>query len=779
MGRLADSLGSLLNFSTYPQALNFSALPAASDHAGEIYVVLEPEGVWLINRKRAGLYYSDGSTWRRLGDIIEAFNDANFEIFNNSDATKKIEFDASAISTGTSRTIHMPDKDIYLINDADVLHNNRSDLQGGTTDEYYHLTQSEHTDTLFHIEQNHENFFNGTFKETFDATVVSAGGVITMSLEQSGGGDLSMIFSDGVTTLDTTPAATIALTGGTATVPQDNYIYIPQSTKVLTKSTTDWPSAEHIKVAFFTCLDAATTQSNSGPLVNQNWNEHGEDTNSQGHLTHIGDKIRKLAATYHSGALASITINTNVGTPDNVDLDITSGIIYQMHRHTYPSMDTSSGGDVHIPNDSVTPYDTITDLNTLLTDSTGSSMSGRHFTLVVWGACNKSGEHSPTFINLPSGSYVLESDAILDVNNYNDFTIPDSFLLESSTGFLITAFTFKHSVASGGTWTLVHTADLRGITPAIATATIGGGDNFTVKCSADDSTAGYLEDKIVVSDGANSTNILELSTLNDGADEDVQIQIDESKIDHTNIIAGDGSDHSDVVSNTTHRGSDGKDHSDVVLNNTHRTGDGSDHADVATNTTHSTGDGSDHADVATNTTHSTGDGSDHADVASNTTHRSSDGSDHTFIDQDVTSTGTPSFNQVTVDNIDINGNTITGTGGITTSGEVTSGDTIGFPAQSSTGDGTTTIDWRLGNKYNFTFGAQADTFTFTAPTNPCGLTLTLKQDGVGGRDATWPGAVTWLGAEPTWTDGGASKTILVAFYYDGTTYWGQGTPWEV
>ena len=101
-----------------------------------------------------------------------------------------------------------------------------------------------------------------------------------------------------------------------------------------------------------------------------------------------------------------------------------------------------------------------------------------------------------------------------------------------------------------------------------------------------------------------------------------------------------------------------------------------------------------------------------------------------------------------------------------------------FDPQILVGDGTTTINWNNGNKVHFTWGAQAEVFTFTAPSTAASLLLKMTQDGVGGRDATWPAAVTWLGTEPTWTDGGAGKTIVVAFYYDGTTYWGQGTEWE-
>ncbi|KKK62672.1 hypothetical protein LCGC14_3002000, partial [marine sediment metagenome] len=95
---------------------------------------------------------------------------------------------------------------------------------------------------------------------------------------------------------------------------------------------------------------------------------------------------------------------------------------------------------------------------------------------------------------------------------------------------------------------------------------------------------------------------------------------------------------------------------------------------------------------------------------------------------------------------------------------------IGFTQQTATGDGTTTIDWKLGNKFYFTFGAQADTFTFTAPTNPCNLILVLKQDGTGGRIPTFPVTVLWSGGSmPTFSTGG-NAVDLVAFYYDGTSY---------
>lgn len=79
------------------------------------------------------------------------------------------------------------------------------------------------------------------------------------------------------------------------------------------------------------------------------------------------------------------------------------------------------------------------------------------------------------------------------------------------------------------------------------------GSDENVKVSANDTTAGYLEDKIVVANGVNSTNPLEASTLNDAGNEDLQIQFDESKVDHdalNNFVANEHVDHSSVNINT-------------------------------------------------------------------------------------------------------------------------------------------------------------------------------------------------------------------------------------
>ena len=150
-------------------------------------------------------------------------------------------------------------------------------------------------------------------------------------------------------------------------------------------------------------------------------------------------------------------------------------------------------------------------------------------------------------------------------------------------------------------------------------------------------------------------------------------------------ITDTGASHSEVVANSAHRVSDGSAHSDVGLNTTHRSSDGTDHANVALNDGHRAGNGSDHADVATNTAHSGGNGADHANVALNDTHRGSDGTDHSYITQDMSTTASVTHGELTIDNIQLNNNTLS----------TTSGDLNVSPAGTGLGVGVASPDEKL------------------------------------------------------------------------------------
>jgi len=319
-------------------------------------------------------------------------------------------------------------------------------------------------------------FFNGSFLENFDALVTSSGTVVTMSLEKSGGsgGDLTMRFSDGFTALDCTPACTIELSTNTDEAPQANFIYIPQSTKVLTKSTSGFPTdAEHIKIAYF-LVPTATFVASDGVYINQNWNDGAMDMNSQGHMSHMAERSRRDGAYYFNGIDPDGTSDYLVLDGVNVDFQSTEGDIFQMHRHTYPAKDTLNGDDVHVVNWSGDAYHVVTNLYDIVKDSTGTTIgNNQYFNLVFWGVGNKGGTHEPLMCNVSAGTYSTESDATNDVSGYDNFSIPREFSIDSSTGFLICRITVRKLSSA---WTYVSTTDLRGVTPQAASGSATAGD---------------------------------------------------------------------------------------------------------------------------------------------------------------------------------------------------------------------------------------------------------------------------------------------------------------
>jgi hypothetical protein len=96
---------------------NFSALPTSNPPAiDSAYLVREPEGTWLINRKPAGIYIRVATTgtratdWTYAGILPDVFNDANFLLYDNGDSSKNLAFQLSGITTGTTRTLTAADR---------------------------------------------------------------------------------------------------------------------------------------------------------------------------------------------------------------------------------------------------------------------------------------------------------------------------------------------------------------------------------------------------------------------------------------------------------------------------------------------------------------------------------------------------------------------------------------------------------------------------------------------------------------------------------------------
>ena len=99
--------------------------------------------------------------------------------------------------------------------------------------------------------------------------------------------------------------------------------------------------------------------------------------------------------------------------------------------------------------------------------------------------------------------------------------------------------------------------------------------------------------------------------------------------------------------------------------------------------------------------------------------------------------------------------------------------TIFFETEIDNGDSGTadTIDWTLGNKQKTLLTGNA-TLTFTDPGGPTSLMYRVVQDTTGNRTITWPATVKWAGGVIPTLSGGANAIDIVAFYFDGTNYYG-------
>lgn len=399
------------------------------------------------------------------------------------------------------------------------------------------LNFSVNQDTNLHVWQ-------GSFLEQHDFTITEAGGTVTGNLEKEGGGDLTMYFSDEFTVLDcTSPQCTVTLTpsAGGGADPVKNRIYILQSDKLLVKTTSDWPAAEHIRVAEVILRTAAETSSDNGALGNRNWNDFAFGiTDPRGHGLHIAERLRFEHAAWKEGtALSVIGDGTSF-----IDLKVTTGKVYQLHLQTFPEADMSAGDDIHVANQPSDPFVTTEDMvGDITVDSSNVAFQNNgHFNLVIWGIQNRTGEASHIVCNLPSGSYgpgaSSAGNAINDRSNFDDFAIPTDF---RGSGFLIGRLTF---LLSGGNWTLVDALDLRGSIPSNVA---GSGIGVNITAFSDDDFEVFAVGDVTAKTVFDNSNITTNST-------------------RTITMANADVDLADITLNNIHRADNSQAHSDYLKN---------------------------------------------------------------------------------------------------------------------------------------------------------------------------------------------------------------------
>lgn len=313
--------------------------------------------------------------------------------------------------------------------------------------------------------------FNGAILEDHEVDISSNGTTVSLTLQKFGGGDLSLFFNGEFTKFDSTdPVASVNLTAGSDESPTLNYIYIPESTGVLTISTTGFPSTQHVPVASAVVQSASSLQTD-GCYKCHAWTDHLSDTNNQGHLSHLNAWIRSQHATYKSGGGSTTTITNNGGEIDNIDFSVTSAIALQLHDHNFPVRNTSNNDPIFVVNDFTTPNNRILDLGDIITDSLGGTLrsNNSYYSIVIWGVLNETQADCKLFANAPGGSYSNSTDAREDPSGYSNGTIPINY---KGTGFLIANVIIRYQTSGSGTFTEIDTVSLLGVNPSLV---LGGG----------------------------------------------------------------------------------------------------------------------------------------------------------------------------------------------------------------------------------------------------------------------------------------------------------------
>lgn len=318
------------------------------------------------------------------------------------------------------------------------------------------------------IERISGEVFNGSVIENPDIDVSSNGTVITLTLENTGGGDLTLVFDSVPYVFDSTPAASATLTAGSDTSPTENFVYIPDSTKALTASTSGWPSEQHVPIATVLCQSASSMQTQNAYKVHK-WNDHLSSSDDQGHISHLNRWIRSQDATWISGVAVTPTAGSS-----QLDIATSAGVVLQLHDHSFPAFDTSSGSVIYVVNDpdtAYTPVASLTQADGVDEDANGGTLgtgSSDFYNLVLWGVVSEDGDDCKLMCNLPVGSYGNNNgnQAENDDANTAVYAIPAEF---RGVGFLISRLTIQES---GGNYTVVRNTDLRGQKPGLQS---GGG----------------------------------------------------------------------------------------------------------------------------------------------------------------------------------------------------------------------------------------------------------------------------------------------------------------
>lgn len=183
------------------EVATYSDLPldTAAAPLNSAWLVREASGLWLLSRKPAGIYIRTATTGVRdddytyAGTFPDVFSDANFVVYNDADSTKNLKLDTSGLTTGTTRTLTVPDKS------GTIATTNAADLTSGTLADARLSANVARRDAANTFTQNQT--LNGTNSTAPNQTAASGASIMTRDLVDArlgffGSGQTASTFGD-------------------------------------------------------------------------------------------------------------------------------------------------------------------------------------------------------------------------------------------------------------------------------------------------------------------------------------------------------------------------------------------------------------------------------------------------------------------------------------------------------------------------------------------------------------------------------------------------------
>jgi len=254
-------------------------------------------------------------------------------------------------------------------------------------------------------------------------------------------------------------AARVALAAGAdANTPQENYLYIEIVSTVPTlKSSITLPIGDIVILGVASVFDDVTMTANSDlPFSYQEWRNNTDQGNADGILQDITRNLRDLGAIYQSGINPTITITTNGGSLDNIEVTTSVGVIAQVHHAAFAAQTGVKYFVINSPDGSGgTEIKEIADLNEITEYTDGTTIpDDDRLGLNIMANQSSDGGEDILLVSLPDDGYTTDADAINDVSNFANTVVPTGAGLNNTAARLY-RLVLKFNTAASGTWTNV------------------------------------------------------------------------------------------------------------------------------------------------------------------------------------------------------------------------------------------------------------------------------------------------------------------------------------